>query len=358
MNFQEKRLSDFLNEHIPSASPSIQVRAYLKGEKRIDIKCGESFEFYDLASLTKIIFTNTAVMLAWQENKIDLDSHIQKYCPFLPFKGPKIKELLYHCSGFPWWDEFYKRLMSDSELEAVLASQQKLNYLLQWKKLENELAKCQVQKVEKSVYSDIDYMFLAFVLEKVYRKDLVQIWLQLKRSFMLETCNFHINNIAPYPKQHYAPTENCPWRKRVLQAEVHDDNTWSLGGVSTHAGLFGSILDLSNWALKIRKAYLGQDDLIKQKTMAYFASRQIDKSIGDWALGFMMPTEGSASCGQYFSAESIGHTAFTGCSFWFDPKVDLLVCILSNRVHPSRENKTFVGLRPQIHDKVYEILLK
>jgi serine-type D-Ala-D-Ala carboxypeptidase len=81
-------------------------------------------------------------------------------------------------------------------------------------------------------------------------------------------------------------------------------------------------------------------------------------SQGDWSLGFMMPTEGAASCGSHFSLKSFGHTGFTGTSFWFDPDKDLFVVLLSNRIHPTRNNEKFRQWRPRLHDWVVEILEK
>ena len=77
---------------------------------------------------------------------------------------------------------------------------------------------------------------------------------------------------------------------------------------------------------------------------------------GDWALGFMLPSKGSASCGRYFSANSFGHTGFTGTSLWYDPRRDRMVVILANRVHPTRENTKFVKLRPLLHNAAVECL--
>jgi CubicO group peptidase (beta-lactamase class C family) len=72
----------------------------------------------------------------------------------------------------------------------------------------------------------------------------------------------------------------------------------------------------------------------------------------------MLPSKGGSSSGQYLDSRSVGHTGFTGTSIWFDPAKDLLIGILSNRVHLGRENKKFVTLRPQIHDKVVESLVQ
>jgi CubicO group peptidase (beta-lactamase class C family) len=127
--------------------------------------------------------------------------------------------------------------------------------------------------------------------------------------------------------------------------------------VSTHAGLFGSIDDLACYGLQLRAQLRGLAGArVSQATAQLFAQRAIAREVGDWALGFMMPSPQGASCGRYFSPESIGHTGFTGTSIWYDPTRDLLVTILSNRVFSGRENKGFLTLRPQMHDWVVESL--
>lgn len=94
------------------------------------------------------------------------------------------------------------------------------------------------------------------------------------------------------------------------------------------------------------------------KTADKFLRRAVPEKLGDWALGYMMPSKKNSSSGQYFSKESVGHTGFTGTSLWFDPKKDVAIVILSNRVHPKRSNQRFRKLRPQIHDVIIEELLK
>jgi CubicO group peptidase (beta-lactamase class C family) len=161
-------------------------------------------------------------------------------------------------------------------------------------------------------------------------------------------------NQPQFAKARYAPTEFDRIRGGIMQGEVHDENAWSLRGVAPHAGLFGTIDDLSEFGLAVRKALAGKRSFVSEKTAHRFSRRSVPRSRGDWALGWMMPSRPQSSCGQYFSSRSIGHTGFTGTSLWYDPKRDLLVTILSNRVYPTRENREFVSLRPMLHNFVVE----
>src|SRR5262249_6059003 len=105
----------------------------------------------------------------------------------------------------------------------------------------------------------------------------------------------------PEPQHFYAPTERCPWRGRLVQGEVHDENAWALGGLSSHAGLFGSIDDVSWYGLFLRSQLMGiSKTFLKSRTVKVFTNRARSLGKGDWALGFMMPTPGSSSCGDYF----------------------------------------------------------
>ncbi|MCM2283108.1 MAG: serine hydrolase, partial [Bdellovibrionaceae bacterium] len=173
----------------------------------------------------------------------------------------------------------------------------------------------------------------------------------------LRDAAFHVGNQPPHARRLYAPTEFCPWRKKTIQGEVHDENTWVLGGVAPHAGLFGTLDDLSRWGLCLRSSLRGgSGGLARPETVARFARRALPRARGDWALGFMLPGLKGASCGKYFSRLSVGHLGFTGTSLWYDPRRDLLVTVLSNRVHPTRENKLFPQLRGFLHDSVVESL--
>ncbi len=343
---QENKLIENIRLAIPDITPGVTVRAYHVGRLVCDISVGQTYPYYDLASLTKVIFTQQAMMETFDQGKWNLDTKVSDILSDFPHTEILIKELLSHTSGLAWWLPFYEKIPQ------AISWQEKRKWLYQ------ELKKTELKKNEKAVYSDLDFMLLGFILEKIYEKDIFQIWLEFKSRYYNDTTlNFHLNNQTEVPISQFAPTEDCPWRKKIMRAEVHDENTWALGGISTHAGLFGSIEDVSAFGLNVRSQLQGIARYqIRQKTAQLFAMRAIPANVGDWALGYMMPTADAASCGSHFSVLSIGHTGFTGTSFWYDPRHDLLVLILSNRVHYGRENKGFAKLRPQIHNWIFESL--
>ncbi len=342
----EKKISKLIEPALGSATPGVQIQIHQAGKKICDLAVGETFPYYDLASLTKIIFTVQVMMKAFEEGKWNLQTKVQEICPWFLSSQVLITDCLTHTSGLAWWLPLYQQLdLTSSRLNRWTESAR----ILQNQKLDSP---------DKSVYSDLGFILLGHVIENFYSLPLLDIWEKLKaENFQATTLEFHPENIAKSAAKYYAPTENCLWRKRRIQGEVHDDNAWALGGVSTHAGLFGSIDDLGWFGLCLRSQLKGLSrTMVKIRTAKLFSTRALPFERGDWAMGFMMPTMGGSSSGQYFSAESVGHTGFTGTSFWYDPIQDLSVGILSNRVFYGRENKQFAALRPQIHNGIMEAL--
>ena len=343
---QENKLVENLKAAIPDVTPGVSIRAYHVGRLVCDINVGQTYPYYDLASLTKVIFTQQAMMESFDRGDWNLQTKVSDILTDFPHQEILIQQLLSHTSGLEWWKPFYLTMPLEKTWQEKRV----------W--LYKELKKSNYKKSDKAIYSDLDFMLLGFILEKIYQKDILSIWIDFKsRYYANTTLDFHVDNKTEVPLQQFAPTEDCPWRKRILRGEVHDENTWASGGLGTHAGLFGSIEDVSAFGLNVRSQLQGIARYqIRQKTAQIFAARAISSEIGDWTLGFMMPSAESASCGPHFSVLSIGHTGFTGTSFWYDPRHDLIVLILSNRVHYGRENKAFANLRPQIHSWIFESL--
>lgn len=344
----EKNLSALILPELRDVTPGVQVRAFQNGKIVCDIALGKTYPYYDLASLTKIIFTVQAMMLAYDRGYWDLKTKVKDRLPWYRFETP-IPNLLCHYSGFEAWQPFYKKMNLD---QSFSDKRKQLRDLLQ--------ETSPLRSYDKCIYSDINFLLLGYILESFYDKSLIEVWNETKELFYSGTTfEFHPDNVLPQKSSFYAPTEECPWRGRLLQGEVHDENAWSFGGVSTHAGLFGTIDDLGWYALHLRSQLMGIARYeVKQKTALLFSRKAVEEGRGEWAMGFMMPTPGSSSCGHYFDLASIGHTGFTGTSVWYDPKMDLAVCILSNRLVYGRENNRFKDLRPKIHNWLVEGLKK
>ncbi len=343
---QENKLIDKIKEAIHDVTPGVTARAYYMGRLVCDISVGQTYPYYDLASMTKVIFTQQAMMEAFDQGRWHLETKVKDILPDFKHEGVLIAELLTHTSGLEWWLPFYQTI------EVEKTWQQKRSWIY------DQINNSKINKTDKAVYSDLNAILLGFILEKLNEKNIYDVWLALKEKYYpATTLDFHLENKTKLPLQQFAPTEDCAWRKRIMRGEVHDENTFSFGGISTHSGLFGSIEDVSAFGLTVRSQLQGIARYsVRQKTAQLFATRALPVEVGDWAMGYMMPSNENPSCGPHFSVLSIGHTGFTGTSFWYDPRNDLLVLILSNRVHYGRDNQGFKALRPKIHSWIFETL--
>jgi CubicO group peptidase (beta-lactamase class C family) len=156
----------------------------------------------------------------------------------------------------------------------------------------------------------------------------------------------------------FAATELCPWRKRLIEGEVHDENAYCMAGVCGHAGLFGTARGVFSLLSTLRKVYRGDigSGLMSPGVLRCFWTRQGPVPESTWALGFDTPNIEGSSAGSRFSRKSVGHLGFTGTSFWFDPERDVLVILLTNRVYPTRNNDRMKAFRPLVHNLVMEAI--
>ncbi len=330
---------------LKSVTPGMVIDVYKKGEPLVHLRMGRTYHYYDLASLTKILFTATAWMRWVAKSDFNLKLPAYYFLTWWRHKEVQVRSLLTHSAGLSWWRPYYTFLRGTHDFES------------RWPQMIEHLKRGRPHPGTKAVYSDLDLFMLGFLLEEMEQKSLPEIWSDVRHALGLEHTDFNAGNKPRHARRLYAPTEDCPWRGHVMQGEVHDENTWALGGVAPHAGLFAPPHDVSKWALTLRKALRGETHLFgSQKVVEAFTERQLSKARGDWGYLFMKPSAKGSSCGRHFSRQSFGHTGFTGTSIWMDPVRDLIVVILSNRVHPTRQNSAFVQLRPRIHDWICELL--
>jgi serine-type D-Ala-D-Ala carboxypeptidase len=357
------------------ATPGFRLQAWQSGRLKIDVACGATSLIYDWASLTKIVFSTTSAMIEVDQGDLSLRDAVADWLPetlgeavpkkrAAEFKSVLVRDLLRHSAGMTWWKPFFKTISAkaprDHEEAWALLSD------LVAKDVRARLTNGEIAKARKgpAVYSDLDFFLLGEILRRSSLMSLPEQYARVQDRLGLDHTYFHALAkadvqsgviLAGDRRPDAAATERDPWRGRILKSEVHDENAASLKGIAPHAGLFGPIEDLSRYGLQLRKLARGERSKLPASA-ATFLKRSVPRARGDWALGFMMPTLGSASCGPRFSRESLGHTGFTGTSLWYDPKLDLLVTVLSNRVHPTRANSRFVRLRPALHTFVVNAL--
>ncbi|MGH7961648.1 MAG: serine hydrolase, partial [Candidatus Binatia bacterium] len=162
--------------------------------------------------------------------------------------------------------------------------------------------------------------------------------------------------LQPVPEM-FAPTEQCPWRKRLLCGEVHDDNAYAMGGVAGHAGLFSTVDDVNQLVSCLLACYRGESTWLPSALVREFWTRDDRVPGSTWALGWDTPSPHGSSAGEFFSPHSIGHLGFTGASLWIDLDRQVQVIVLSNRVHPRRDNEKIKAFRPVLHDAIMRVVL-
>ncbi len=289
---------------------------------------------FDLASLTKVCATLPLTLRLIAQGKLSLDTKVAALLP--EFHGPgkdqvSIRHLLTHSAGLPAYVQFFKTLRGKAEIVRAACEEG-----------------LRTEAGADTVYSDLGMILLMACLEKVSGVDFdvlavreVFVPLGMQATF------------APTGKPiEAAPTEECTFRGRVVSGEVHDENAFAMGGVSGHAGLFGTADDVARLGLM----FLGGGGSLRPSALARAATQRADVVAGSTrALGWDTFTPGGAG-GSLLHATAFGHTGFTGTSIWCDPSRDLCVVLLTNRVHPTRVNAKIQRVRRELHDLVVRAL--
>lgn len=302
---------------------------------------------YDIASLTKVVVTTTLVEKMIEgdfSSPLNLDAPIERYLPEWP-TGPQpewrhkvtVRHLMTHTSGLPPFKEYWRTSTSKQEtLRRIFA--EPLEY----------------EPGTKVVYSDLGIILMAEILQRLTGKPLDQ----LANEYIFGPLAMKHSLYNP-PKDIWpeiAPTEfDSQLRHRLLQGEVHDANAYAIGGVSGHAGVFSTAPDLAAFCqMLLNGGVYAHKRILRRATIAEFTAPQ-PLANKTRTLGWVVPTEGSSS-GHYFSSHSYGHTGFTGTTIWIDPDRQLFVVLLTNRVHPTRENHKIAEVRPAVHDAILKSL--
>jgi CubicO group peptidase (beta-lactamase class C family) len=301
---------------------------------------------YDVASLTKVVATTSAVMLLNQRELLDLETPVGELLPgFVVGRPPgtwsryvTLRHLLAHTSGLPAYVEFFRTAHSPAALFRTCLELQ-----------------FEAKPGERAQYSDPGFLLLGKALE-VLTQEPLDVWVRREIFHPLELSATGFS-LPRYLAAGIPPTEeDTAFRHRIIQGEVQDENAYVLGGVSGHAGLFSNVPDLLRFADEILRPLRSAptSGLFEPATIERFAERQ-GPGDSSRALGWDTPSQNSSS-GRHFSTRSIGHLGFSGCSMWIDLVEDLAVVLLTNRTWPDRSNQAIREVRPAFHDAVREAL--
>lgn len=312
---------------------------------------------YDLASLTKPLATTRAMLQLIVSRRLDLAQPLRELLPEVgerPLGRATMEQLLRHAAGLPAWRPYYERLSREPEaVDAHGGCLRAKRVVLDWIAAEP----LESAPGSASVYSDLGFMLLGFVIERVLGRPMEEWW---RGEVMAESKRPTLDFIER-PRTaasvfgatvEVAPTEEDPWRGRLLRGEVHDENAWALGGVAGHAGLFGTAEAVARSAQWWVEGWESGDTTELSRLVRRFTSRAANIPGSSRGLGWDTPSPPSSS-GRWFPSQSFGHLGFTGTSLWVDPTSALVVALVANRVHPTRTNDKIKLFRPQLHDAVY-----
>lgn len=386
-------LQDLVNDHIGDLFPTMALSVIYQDDLVFDGAWGWSEPtvshpihstdvLFDLASVTKL-FTTTAFLSLLSEGKMPLSTPLVEIIPEFgtlaprPIEGgqdPHSRErlptpddligqtvnpaevtlfhLLTHTSGLAPWRDIFNAcgpVPQPPDLPALLTRE---------KRYQNGLAAIYETPFVGHVGGAIRYSDLGLILLGEAAARLNETPGQLDRAIQQRVLDpLGLDQVLFNPvrdhfikKDRIAPTERDQlWRKRLVWGEVHDENACGLGGVAGHAGLFGTA----------RQVALFGQAWLKNPTMSF----RIDPELASMArreqvvsgnerrgLGWMIKSHEGSSAGEMLSAESFGHTGFTGTSLWIDPQADLVVVLLTNSVYPTRLKEGTYEFRRALHD--------
>jgi serine-type D-Ala-D-Ala carboxypeptidase len=317
---------------------------------------------FDLASLTKPMATTIAIMLLLKEKKLRLDDLVTRVIPMYGVLGKNlttIRHLLNHSSGLPAWKPFFEEIIKNEKSGRInfVASRAAKNFVYEQIHRDKPLT----APGAHSLYSDLGFIILGEAIEVLtgntldrFCQDRIFKPLGLRATGFVDLTQLRTHRLQPVEEM-IAPTEDCPWRKKILCGEVHDDNAYAMGGVAGHAGLFSSARDVHSFVLRMSRCFYGSDDFLPQALVQEFFKKN-ESTGAKFALGWDRPSAEHSASGHLFSSHSVGHLGFTGCSIWWDLDKNCHIILLTNRVHPTRKNDKIKDFRPVIHDEIMKVM--
>ncbi len=336
-------------------------------------------DLYDFASVTKVTSTLPALMKLYGEGKFDLDAPLKKYLPFFK-KSDKgevtYRQFLAHNGRLKPSIVFWRKAMNEyggwkrrsfRTVESRRYPIRITDSLFLFKNYKKQIYKgirdIPLNQKPGYVYSDLSFILYPTVVERLTGEPL-ESYLNTTFCRPLGAFTLTFNPLRSFPAERIVPTERDTFfRKIQLQGTVHDETAAMLGGVSGHAGLFGSAGDLA----KLVQMYLnggeyGGERFISEAAVREFTRCQYCPDGNRRGLGFDKPLieydPELSYVAKSASPESFGHSGYTGTFFWADPKYNLVVIFLSNRVYPDRSHTGLsdLNIRPRVQQVVYDAM--
>jgi CubicO group peptidase (beta-lactamase class C family) len=300
---------------------------------------------YDLASLTKPLVATTALrMIAAGVLEPGLKAEaVLGDVRGTPGGAATLEQLLTHTSGLAPWGGLYLDVPHEPGSSAAR----------RW--IVSEAARRPKDPgTPAQVYSDLGYIIAGEVMARSAGVSLDRL-VQTHTTGVIGISDrlFYAGAVpaeqAAQLARRAAPTERCDWRGRIVHGEVHDENCAALGGVSGHAGMFGTSKAVAMFGRVIVDSLAGRSDFLSAEVMTNALAA---RDGGTYRFGWDTKSGADSAAGRRMGPRAFGHLGFTGTSLWNDPDRDIVVVLLSNRVHPSRANEKIKGFRPAFHDGV------
>jgi CubicO group peptidase (beta-lactamase class C family) len=291
---------------------------------------------YDCASLTKVVVTLPLALMLVEKGLLSLEEPVASFIPGFSSQGKStvtIKHLLTHTSGLTSYRNMYSQGLSVEQIKEQIYHQA-LEYT----------------PGSKVVYSDLGFILLGDIISHILHLSLDEAAFQ----FIFQPLGMRNTLFCPPAelKERIAPTEYRKALGTYQWGEVHDENALALGGVCGHAGMFSTALDLANYAtMWLKKGSWGSQQLISSASVTAATSNYTSHLSSARGLGWVLKGDSYDVSGELLSESCFGHTGFTGTSIWLDPKLDLFIILLTNRVHFGRDI-SINDLRRRFHNAV------
>src|SRR6218665_3374474 len=331
---------------------------------------------FDLASVTKVLCTTAIFLRLWTQGKAGPETPVARFFPGSPVgdAGATVADLLYHRSGLPPFVPFFaEALTSTPELlepacpaatrarvrEEVLQAAARTPLLNPWR--------------THTAYSDVGFILLGDILSRVGEAPLDVLFSRLVAEPLGLSARFH--RLTDFPSEGLVaptgatrPREPAPGQEGLWGAlptrpsvpgEVDDDNAWVLDGVSGHAGVFGTAVDVARFGQAILAGCAG-DAALAPGPLWYRALASDPLLAGSTrSMGFDSPSKALSSAGHFIGDTppgAVGHLGFTGTSLWVDLRRSLVVVLVTNRVANGRQETRIRDFRPVFHDLIVQAL--
>lgn len=335
---------------------------------------------FDLASITKIAATTISVMKLYEQGKLDLNKKLGDYLVWVKGSNKEnlvVRDLLLHEAGLVPFIPFYKETIDSATgkpLQGIYSEKSKPGFTIRvaenlylrndWNDtMYSRILKSPLTQKGKYVYSDNDFIFLGKIVEAISGMPLNE---YVEKNFyqkmgmattgFIPRKKFELSRIIPTEKEAH-------FRQQLIRGDVHDEGAAMFGQVSGHAGLFSSASDLAIlFQMLLNGGLMNGERYLKEETINYFTAYHGSNG-SRRGFGFDKPEKDNLTRKDPYpsfsaSAETYGHTGFTGICVWVDPKEKLVYIFLSNRVNPTRDNPRLsqMNVRANIQEAVYRAI--